>query len=98
MRIGRRCLRERRERGAEYEHEKRQHTSHRTVLLSWKGAAERGAGLRGFATASPFLEQARRVARNGVERRIPAERAGPRAADDLIERQRFGIRAHLVTW
>ena len=55
----------------------------------------RGA-LRGGFPAFPLFEQPRDVAGDGVERRRPAERTGARAADELIQRQRVGIRAHLL--
>src|SRR5215472_13999822 len=51
--------------------------------------------LRGLA-ATPFFEQPRGVASDRVQRRAPAQRAGAWAAHDLIERERVGIRTHLL--
>src|SRR4051812_3811202 len=51
--------------------------------------------LSGLA-AAPFFEQPRGVAGHGMQRRRPAERAGARTSDDLIERERVGVRTHLL--
>src|SRR5262245_48429713 len=46
--------------------------------------------------ATPFLEQPRGVAGDGMQCRRPAERARPRTADDLVECQRVGVGSHLL--
>ena len=54
--------------------------------------AERVARDSLVSRRAPLFEQPRGVAGDRVQRRRPAERAGARAADHLIERQRLGER------
>ena len=49
------------------------------------------------AGSSPLFEQARGVAGDRVQARVPAERPRPRAADHLVERERIGVGSHLRT-
>ena len=50
---------------------------------------------RGLTLRAEFLEQSRDVPRYRMQRWRPAERAGARTPDNLIEGEGIGISAHL---